>query len=203
MASHNMGTTLFSLTSILLASSFFFAMTRAAPIPKTMDVESRESTLLLPTRDMWSEIAAVKPRYSTIDNLRIGTTILPTGRSSRILPRAPSEQPSAGIISRPIDSPAPSPVARRTLFPRYSIADNFKIGTVVRETGSVRSPLLPRMSAMEELERRTDLWKKATFDPKEPVQKRSSHLRENTPVGATKVFSGSLWRRGMKREVLA
>jgi len=36
-------------------------------------------------RDMWSEIAALHPRYSTIDNIRID--------ESAILPRSPAEAP--------------------------------------------------------------------------------------------------------------
>ena len=70
------------------------------------------------------------------------------------------------------------------------------------ETGSVRQSLIPRMSAMEsvnEMEKRTDVFEKATFDPKEPAQKRNV---ENTPIGATKVYSGKLFRRGLKTETL-
>ena len=194
----------FSLTNLLLATSFFFALSNAAPIPKTMDVESRDTTLLLPSRDMWSEVAAVKPRYSPIDNLRIGRSLLPSGRSSRILPRSPAENPLPSVESRKVDfsAPKPSPIVRRKVFPRFPIAQPLSVGTVVSETGSVRQSLIPRMSAMEsvnEMEKRTDIFEKATFNPKEPAQKRNV---ENTPIGATKVYSGKLFRRGLKTETL-
>jgi len=56
------------------------------------------------------------------------------------------------------------------------------------------------MGALEEMEKRTDIFKKATFDPKEPAQKRDI---ENAPIGATKVYSGKIFRRGLKTDALA
>jgi len=205
MAPNSMAPNFFSLTSLLLASSFFFALSNTAPIPKTMDVESRDNTLLLPSRDMWSEVAAVKPRYSPIDNIRLGNSVLPSGRSSRILPRSPAESHLPIVEDRQAEfsAPKPSPVAKRQVFSRFPIARPLQIGSVMSETGSVRQSLAPRMGSMgalAEMEKRTEVFKKATFDPKEPAQKRGM---ENAPIGATKVYSGKIFRRGLKTDTLA
>jgi len=183
MAPNTMPSNFFSLSSLLLATSVFYTLSNAAPIPKVMDVESRDNTLLLPSRDMWSEIV-------------VGDSVLPSGSSSRILPRSPAENPPPSAEARHADfsAPKPSPVARRQVFPRFPLARPLEVGTVISKTGSIREPLIPRMSAMdpiEEMERRTDVFRKATFDPKEPAQKRDNM---NAHIGATMVYTGKLFR---------
>jgi len=79
-----MAANFFSTSNLLLASSFLLTLTSAAPIPRALDVE-KDNIMVRTPRDMWSEIAALHPRYSTIDNIRID--------ESAILPRSPAEAP--------------------------------------------------------------------------------------------------------------
>jgi len=77
-----MAVNLFSTSNLLLASSFLLSLTSATPIPRALDVE-KDNIMVRTPRDMWSEVAALHPRYSTIDNIRID--------DSAILPRSPVE----------------------------------------------------------------------------------------------------------------
>lgn len=237
----------FSLTNMLLATSFFFALTTAAPVPKTLDVE-RDNMLLLPTRSMWSEVVAVRPRFSALDNLRIGTTVLPSGTIKEpILPRSPAENSQLGPRSDGWVKASFDPqegVKADKLKKRYRLAPIWRIGTVVPSTGNSKSELLNREEAaivrgpatpmvedeptptasavpktrvgttdldgekddepvdsLDFVEKR-EIWRGAEFEPEEGVASRDAKI-ENSPIGPTKLYSGSLWRRSLKNEIVA
>jgi hypothetical protein len=219
----------FSLTNILLTSSFLYALTNAAPIPKALDA----TAALLTSRH---DVLAVKSRFSPLDNMRMDTIVLPSGRSSRILPRTPYETsqeiskvtPASKtqaptlprkIVDRrgemrfsrrsftptfegqePVAAPTKGPVSMRRSrrqSRRDAISpmlDNTRIGTVVK--GNFRQPILPKNAE------RSEQWEEAVFDPREAAPEPSTHI-ENSPIGPTKLYSGKLWRRGLKRTPVA
>src|SRR4051812_38473877 len=112
-----MAPNLFSLTNLLLATSFLFALTHGAPIPKALDPD-RDSAFL-PTRDMWSEVAAVRPRYSAIDNLRFSSP----AENPRVVPISPK------WVEATFDPK--EPVQLEKLSKRAPFAPHFRIGTVM------------------------------------------------------------------------
>jgi hypothetical protein len=239
-----MAPSFFSLTNMLLATSFLFALTTAVPIPKSLDVES-DNMLLHPTRDMWSEVIAMRPRFSPLDNLRIGTTVLPSGQIKEpILRRSPAENSRLGPRSDEWMKASFDPnegVKMDKLKKRFFLAPHWRVGTVVPTTanpgpqivkredvGTVRGPATPVledepispepavahpriggavMSGDEnpddgDFSKKSEISTEITHDSKDGVASRDAKI-ENSPIGPTKLYSGSLWRRSLKHDVVA
>jgi len=205
----SLGPNFFSLTNILLTSSFLYALTSAAPVPIALDATKSFLTTHF-------DAFAAKPRYSPLDNLRIGTIV--PGRS-RVFPRTPAEDvvnvnpsPPASLPRKIVDRRGEMKYSHRSFRPTFETQES----TPAPTKGPVSMRINRRQtqdSVLELVTRKSNerksfqpivtkdahedhLWKQASFDPRDPEA--HSHI-ENSPVGATKLFTGKLWRKGLKR----
>lgn len=213
----------FSLTNILLASSILFALTNSAPVTQTVDVE-KDSTLI--PRNSWSESIIMRPLDNLVHLRPLKNPIAPsrckTKKSEIYVEASFNPRESINVMKRSTKSDlsldgSKDRIERRFLRRRpwgrvsamtmkrstdntNTILGHLRIGTTLVE-GQRGRPVLPKEEQSFPPSERSEMGNEEILNKRSKLILRNIKT-ENSLIGPTEVYSGSLWKRDLKDDVL-